>query len=175
MGQEFVIKSQNLEDKINQLLPSQGGAQAGVDLSASTTIIPIVDLTESAEGSALRQDLQSAFDINVTTYNVSAATNTVLVNTTGYWRFFGSMANTHTGAAGVSTMSITDGTTTKILLQGKTNIEVSAVGFQPYLQYDFIVKVGAGESITATASGGSYTLRNIGIAKQIASIDGTLT
>ena len=60
MGQEFVIKSTTLEDKINQLLPSQGGQQAGVDLSASTTIIPIVDLTETAEGSSLRQDLQVA-------------------------------------------------------------------------------------------------------------------
>ena len=48
MGQEFVIKSQQIEDKINQLLPSQGGFQAGVDFSASTTVIPIVDLTETA-------------------------------------------------------------------------------------------------------------------------------
>ena len=65
MGQEFVIKSTQLEDKINQLLPSQGGAQAGVDLSASTTIIPIVDLTESAEGSGLRVDLQSAISLKL--------------------------------------------------------------------------------------------------------------
>ena len=63
MGQEFIIKSTTLEDKINQLLPSQGGQQAGVDLSASTTIIPIVDLTESAEGSNLRQDLQLALSL----------------------------------------------------------------------------------------------------------------
>ena len=58
MGQEFVIKSTNLEDKINELLPAQGGYEPGVDLSASTQIIPIVDLTEAASGSILRQDLQ---------------------------------------------------------------------------------------------------------------------
>ena len=63
MGQEFIIKSQDLEDKINQLLPSQGGFQAGVDLSASTQIIPIVDLTETAEGSNVRQDLQTALSL----------------------------------------------------------------------------------------------------------------
>ena len=51
MGQEFVIKSPQIEDKINQLLPSQAGQAAGVDFSASTTVIPIVDLTETAEGS----------------------------------------------------------------------------------------------------------------------------
>ena len=86
MGQEFVIKSTALEDKINQLLPSQGGAQAGVDLSASTTIIPIVDLTESAEGAQVRADLQTALSLNdVTSFNTSGATVTI-VSTTGYYR-----------------------------------------------------------------------------------------
>ena len=60
MGQEFIIKSDAIEDKINQLLPSQGGKQAGVDFSASTMVIPVVDLTETAEGSSLRQDLQTS-------------------------------------------------------------------------------------------------------------------
>ena len=86
MAQEFTIKSTAIEDKINQLLPSQGGFQAGVDFSASTMVIPVVDLTESAEGSNLRQDLQSAFSHKTaTTFNVSATTTTV-INTTGYWK-----------------------------------------------------------------------------------------
>ena len=59
MASEFTIKSEQIESKINQLLPSQGGYGAGVDFSASTMVIPIVDLTETAEGSALRQDLQT--------------------------------------------------------------------------------------------------------------------
>ena len=57
MGQEFFIKSDNLEQKIREILPSQGGLGAGFDLSASTQIIPVVDVTESAEGSNLRSDL----------------------------------------------------------------------------------------------------------------------
>ena len=67
MAEEFIIKSQDIEDKINQLLPSQGGFQAGVDFSASTMVIPIVDLTETAEGSSLRQDLQSSISHNQAT------------------------------------------------------------------------------------------------------------
>ena len=175
MGQEFFINSQDLEDKIRQLLPSQGGLGAGFDLSASTQIIPIIDLTESAEGSNLRVDLQSALDFNITTYNVAGATNTLLINNTGYWRFFGSMSNTHANAGGISTIQIFDGTTYKILLQGKTNIEASGSGFMPFLPYDFIVKLSAGESVLATANGGSYNMRNVGVAKQLADIDGTLT
>ena len=175
LGQEYFINSQQLEDKIRNLLPSQGGAGAGFDLSASTQIIPVIDVTESAEGSNLRQDLQTALDFNVTAYNVSGSTDTVLINNTGYWRFFGFMSNTHANAGGVSTMQINDGTTSKVLIQGKTAIEVTGAGYIPSIPYDFIVKLTAGDSVLATASGGSYILRNIGVAKQIASIDGTLT
>ena len=81
MGQEFIIKSQSLEDKVNQLLPSQGGAAAGVDLSASTTIIPIVDLTETATGSLLRQDLQTSLGFNAITPFAVLNTTTTIINT----------------------------------------------------------------------------------------------
>ena len=63
MAQEFTINSSAIENKINQLLPSQGGFGAGIDFSASTMVIPIVDLTESAEGGTARQDLQTALSL----------------------------------------------------------------------------------------------------------------
>ena len=86
MGQEFTIKSDLIEDKINQLLPSQGGFQAGVDFSASTMVVPIIDLTETAEGGTTRADLQTALSLtSATSFDVSNTTTTI-VNTTGYWR-----------------------------------------------------------------------------------------
>ena len=86
MAQEFTIKSEQIEEKINQLLPTQGGFQPGVDFSASTMVVPIVDLTETAEGSQLRQDLQTAFShTQSTSFDVTNATTTV-VSTTGYYR-----------------------------------------------------------------------------------------
>ena len=60
MSQQFTIQSEAIRDKLNSLLPSQGVGAIGVELTGSTQIIPIVDLTEIAEGSALRQDLQRA-------------------------------------------------------------------------------------------------------------------
>ena len=60
MAQEFFINSEALERKVRQVFPSQGGKGAGFDLSASTQVVPIVDLTETAEGSVLRTDLQTA-------------------------------------------------------------------------------------------------------------------
>ena len=115
MGQEFFINSQELETKVRQLLPSQGGAGQGFDLSASTQIVPIIDLTESAEGSNVRQDLQTALSFKTaTTFNVSGA-NTVVITTTGYFRIVGTI----TAMLGTSTASgdiiINDGASDKIV------------------------------------------------------------
>ena len=52
------VTSEALQAKLRQLLPSQQGF--GTDLSASDTIVPIIDLTASAEGSDVRQDLQTS-------------------------------------------------------------------------------------------------------------------
>ena len=90
MAQEYLINSQELEDKIRQLLPSQGGAGAGVDLSASTQIVPIIDLTESAEGSNVRADLQTALSHNTaTSFKLTPSSTATLISNTGYYRVFG--------------------------------------------------------------------------------------
>jgi hypothetical protein len=163
LGQEFIIKSQNLEDKVNQLLPSQGGFQAGVDLSASTTIIPIIDLTESAEGGTARADLQSALSLASVTSNLVDNTTTVLVNTTGYYRVFGVLTN---NSAGDVTIDVTDGSTTKILFKyfGMT---------QRYVQnFDFIVFLPAGVSLRGISSASNATLSVT--TRQLADLNGNL-
>ena len=164
MGQEFIIKSQQLEDKVNQLLPSQGGFQAGVDLSASTTIIPIVDLTESAEGSNLRQDLQTSFSLNsITATNINAATTT-LVTTTGYFRVFGTFFS---NGSATGSFKVTDGVTTKQVLhyQGTTS----------YLDnkfFDFIVFLKAGDSLIGESSAAACIIDVV--TRQIADVNGNL-
>ncbi len=165
MGQEFVIKSSTLEDKINQLLPSQGGAQAGVDLSASTTIIPIVDLTESAEGAQVRADLQTAFSLNdITSFNTSGATVTI-VSTTGYYRIFGTC---NANGGGSSILKLTDGTTTKQLLV----FTGTASHVKANYPFDFVVFIPAGQSLVSETDA---TFQNIIVSKQIADINGNLT
>ena len=171
MGQEFVIKSTALEDKINQLLPSQGGAQAGVDLSASTTIIPIIDLTESAEGSGLRQDLQLALSLtSVTSFSVNNATTTI-INTTGYYRIFGCCSITSSSSAGlIGRINLTDGTTTKSLIDFVTLLGTDVRTNNN--QFDFVVFIPAGDSVTVQATGANVSL--VGCSRQIADINGNL-
>ena len=173
MGQEFIIKSQNLEDKVNQLLPSQGGFQAGVDLSASTTIIPIVDLTESAEGSGLRQDLQSAISHNNTPFDVNSATTTI-VSTTGYYRVTGTglIVGDNTIVPKVS-LIITDGATAKTVWSLTFGLTFGSGAYFESQNIDLICFLGAGDSLQAFSS--DTKQRIIGSTRQIADINGNLT
>jgi len=170
MAQEYFINAQNLENKVRELLPSQGGAGAGFDLSASTQIIPIVDLTESAEGSNLRQDLQTAFSFSGSTaFDVSNATSTIISNT-GYFRILGN-GNVTTASSGGVRISATDGASTKILLDIQALTLAGAPGTF-IIPFDFNVFCKAGDSILAISDGTSVSIN--GITRQIATIDGTL-
>jgi len=171
VGQEFFVKSTTLEDKVRQILPSQGGLGAGFDLSASTQIIPIVDLTESAEGSTLRQDLQTSFSLNsISAHNVANATTTI-VNNTGYFRIYG-VANllASSTTAPILGFNLTDGVTTKKVLEfnqlGNPNVNNLAN------IYDFVVLLQAGESLTINSN--SVNARARGLSRQIADLDGNL-
>lgn len=164
MAQEFIIKSQQIEDKINQLLPSQGGFQAGVDFSASTMVIPIVDLTESAEGSNLRQDLQTSLSLNSCTAHDVQNTTSTLVNTTGYYRVNGVM---RLYGAGSGFFAVTDGFTTKTLMSF-----IGIAGATENKQIDFNVFLEAGDSLTCGTS--STSQRFLGTTRQIADISGNL-
>ena len=161
MAQEFTIKSQDIEDKINQLLPSQGGFQPGVDFSASTMVIPIVDLTETAEGSSLRQDLQTSLSLTSVTFNRVSNTTTTLVNTPGYYRVFGLLS----AASSTCRIQITDGITTKSVLQKDGTTSTTN-------NFDFVVKLEAGDSLTAFTGGTAGVIQVS--TRQIADINGNL-
>lgn len=172
MAQEFTIKSQTIEDKINQLLPSQGGFQPGVDFSASTMVIPIVDLTESAEGSSLRQDLQSAISHDtMTTFDIKNTSSTI-VNTTGYWRVFGGMSIKYTSAVGAEgSFAISDGFTSKNIFSLTAIDNITANQFTNSL-FDFIIKLDAGDSLTGTSNANQVIIE--GNVRQLADINGNL-
>lgn len=167
MAQEFTIKSQDIENKINTLLPSQGGFQAGVDFSASTMVVPIVDLTETAEGSILRQDLQSAMSFDVTSTEVKNTTTTV-ISTTGFFRCMAQSGTINAGGGGAQEIIITDGVTDKVLVDFQVFPE--ADGGTQFV--DFLVCVGAGESIKVTSGGTSQPIRFV--SRQVATIQGVL-
>ena len=171
MGQEFFINSQNLQDKIDQLLPSQGGLGAGFDLSASTQIIPIVDLTESAEGSNLRADLQTSIDFANEPFDVSATTTTLVTNT-GFFRVFGTATmrggdNTLRKGAFILSDGVTDKRVWAMNIKGGTAESIMVA------TYDFIVYLRAGDSLQCISPNNEMLFG--GSTRQIADINGNLT
>lgn len=171
MGQEYFVNSQGLQDKVAQLLPSQGGLGAGFDLSASTQIIPVIDLTEQAEGSNVRADLQTAMSHDsVTTFNVNLATTTLVTNT-GYFRVFGA-ANGVTDASSNRSGKFTldDGATTKDIVTYDF-LPTTSDGDNVIIPFDFIVFLKAGDSLKCTATN---FVSLIGCTRQIADINGNL-
>lgn len=167
MAQEFTIKSEAIESKINQLLPTQGGFQPGIDFSASTMVIPVVDLTETAEGSGLREDLQKSLSLtSITAFRINNASNTTIINTTGYYRVFGT---SRVYSNNVTNFKLTDGLTSKTFLEFEPSIGV--VDYETTL-FDFIVFLAAGDSLTGTATSANSVLS--GSTRQIADISGNL-
>lgn len=170
MGQEFFINSQILEDTIRQLLPSQGGAGAGFDLSASTQIIPIIDVTPSAEGSILRQDLQTSISHdNNTPFNVNNAATT-LINNTGYWRITGNFSGvTRSSGVELAEIQINDGSTTKVVYCQQFKASGGASAFVSPIDLTFFL--GAGDSLIGRCTLDSFFC---GSFRQIATINGEL-
>lgn len=171
MAQEFTIKSQDIEDKINQLLPSQGGFQAGVDFSASTMVIPIVDLTETAEGSSFREDLQKAMSLTSATVVNTRNTTSSIVNTPGYYRCLINVYAEQTSADVAGNIQITDGTTTKKLFG--INVPASPSVTQALQDsFDVIVFLKAGDTLQAQSNDNDVLVS--GSVRQIADVNGNL-
>jgi len=164
MGQEYFINSQELQNKVNSLLPSQVGAGAGFDLSASTQIVPIIDLTESAQGSNVPQDLQTAYSHTNSDHQTITNTTTTLIVNTGYWRILAS-ANCGT-TSGVAQLSINDGSTSKTVYSQR----LPANSHQNLT--DFIIFLGAGDSFEGISTSADLTLRVT--LRQIADIEANL-
>lgn len=166
MAQEFTIKSTDIEDKINQLLPSQGGFQPGVDFSASTMVVPIVDLTETAEGSTLRQDLQKAYSLVNTTTTQSINTTDTITNTTGYYLVTG--VSSVARAASESSITISDGVTTKSVFEH----QVASIDGVGCLNINLIVKLEAGDTLSQSTNNSNNVITTH--ARQIADLQGNL-
>ena len=87
MAQIIRITSEALQATIRRLLPSQQGF--GEDLQASNVIMPVIDVTPTAEGSQLRTDLAKAMSADSNTaFNVNGS-NTTIINTTGFYELYG--------------------------------------------------------------------------------------
>ena len=164
MAQSFVVQSEKLRDKLNALLPSQNRNSIGVDLSGSTQIIPIVDLTEVAQGSNVRQDLQTALSLTSATTFFASNSSSTIANTTGYWRV---TCTIRSNGANLGSFSVTDGATTKEIVGF-----AAVTGLIEFNILDIVVFLKAGDSLICSSDGTGTQIR--GSLRQIATVTGDL-
>lgn len=163
------VTSEALQLKLRQLLPSQQGF--GTDLSASDTIIPVIDLTEAAEGSDVGVNLQTALAHGSNTpFDVTNAYNTTILTGTGFFRIIGTITMVSDASAHESFFEIFD-TATRVKIYNK-ELPAAAAGFCAQSEYDFIVYLNAGDTVEASSSDAKTV--NTGSIRQIADINGTL-
>tara|TARA_E500000081_G_scaffold147339_1_gene171483 strand:+ start:680 stop:1213 length:534 start_codon:yes stop_codon:yes gene_type:complete len=163
------VTSEGLQLKLRELLPSQQGF--GTDLSASDTIIPIIDLTQAAEGTTVSELLQTAFAFgSITNFNITN-TSTTIISTTGFYRVFGNIsARVLTGSSETASFSFSDGATSKDMTV--FNFPLTNDNQHETELFDFVVYLNAGESFVGTSSNTPVILN--GCTRQIATINGVL-
>jgi len=163
MSQQIkTITSEALEAAYRALTPSQDGFTE--DLMASNTIIPVLDLTASAEGTTTPQYLQTAIAFGSQTVFRVENTTTTIINTPGFYRIF-CIVSAYSGSA--LYFNLTDGLSTKRILEF-ANIASDVERDQ----LDFIVFLAAGESMNIQSSAPSSIAA--GSTRQVADVNGNL-
>ena len=165
----ITVNSEALQATVRNLLPSQNGF--GSELQASNIITPVIDLTPSAEGTVLRQDLQKALTFGDTSTFAIANNTTTLTTVGGFWRVTGTISlNPTAGADANGSLIVTRNATDKALWS--VNSALSGAQSQWTVSMDEIFFIAAGDTLKATCNAqaewsGSY--------RQVASVTGELT
>ncbi len=162
------VTSEALQLKLRQLLPSQQGF--GTDLSASDTIVPIIDLTAAAEGSDVSESLQQALNFGGATVFDVSNTSTDLATSAGFYRVVGTIHQNFINAVNTVNLSVTDGATTKILYGMGTS--TATTQDTATVTFDLIFFLTVGETLKAIST--NTDGRIIGSSRQIADSNGTL-
>jgi len=163
MTQVTPITSEALQATIRRLLPSQVGF--GEDLEAINLIQPVVDITPTAEGTQLRQDLQTAIDRTITVTSTANTTNTIFSGV-GFIQVDCRFQNNSSGAVLSGLLQIENS------LGTKTVYEVAAGTQDAYIVNDLVFFVGVGETLKAQSTAADAILKTY--ARQIADLNGNL-
>ena len=163
------VTSEALQLKLRQLLPSQQGF--GTDLSASNTIIPIIDLTAAAEGSDVPEFLQTALAFGSQTAFDVTNTTTTIINNTGFYRVIGTWTCSNSlGGGGTVSFILTDGVAPKTVYKNENSGGSADARYSG--TFDFNVFLAAGESLQAQSSSAACFIQ--GSTRQIGDVNGTL-
>lgn len=166
------LTDEALEKRFRDTFRSQGGSELVDDLYASGVIVPVVDFTAAAEGSALRQDLQTAWDFTTGSGEQLGTGTTNLISNAGFW-LVQSQIEVNLAPAGTyrADVRISDGTSIKkIWIAIDTTSNFNEV-FISNLQQ--IVFLRSGDTLQLNSDSPNISLT--ATYRQIADVSGNLT
>jgi len=168
------VTSEALEKKFRDTFPSQGGAELVQDLFASGVIVPVVDFTSTAEGSALRSDLQQAWDFSTGSATATVAGTTTVISNTGFWKVdLTATGYAVAGLAGSAILQINDGSSTKKVWGITTTTSGSQVEGATALEEQLIIFLRSGDSLELVLNQSNYWRVDVWY-RQIADVYGNL-
>ena len=162
------VTSNDLEASIRSLLPSVSGF--GSRLGAQNVIVPIVDLTPTAEGSILPTDLQRALAFGSQTHFDITNTTATLTSTPGFYRVTGTATTSNTPTLNPNAeLQMTDGVTTKTIWA----IRMTGTSTDQYVttSIDYVFFVANGITLQGSATAETNLQGSI---RQIADSNGNL-
>lgn len=169
MAQVTSVTSEALQAQIRSLLPSQQGF--GEDLQASNVIVPVIDLTSTAEGSSLPQYLQTALNFGgATAFDANNSTST-LANVAGFYRVTAGVVCKRDGSVDVEALIFMfDGSSTKKLW----GLELRNSSGEGYVSesVDYTFYLRSGDELFAQSS--NANVRIVGSVRQVADVNGNL-
>ena len=170
MAQITSVTSEALQAQVRRLLPSQQGF--GEDLQASNVITPVIDLTTTAEGSVLQQNLQTAIDTSTANELIDGVDFVTIVNTPGFWRVYGTISHKAATVDIVSSVLLNNGSTDTSVYQLRTDSDTGTDDPQYAVALDLVIFVRAGDAIKLnnTNANGNMAI----FYRQIADVNGNL-
>lgn len=163
------VTSESLEAAYRALTPSQSGFTQ--DLMASNTIIPVLDLTASAEGTNVPEYQAQALAFGSQTAFNAENSSVVLANSPGFYRILFTATNRGTSATSAfARLTMTDGLSVKTVWEA--NLRSGATQTTTTGVTDLIIFLSAGDSITATTTLTGCVL--VGSSRQVADVNGNV-
>lgn len=164
MAEITSVTSEALQAKVRELLPSQKGF--GEDLQAQNVIVPVIDLTATAEGLDVPLYQQQALSFADITAFQSVNNTVSLANSPGFWRIYGNFNVWTTSAAVFGEFRISDGLSTKTI----SSVLASSGTVGASTPFDFTIFLNAGDSLSVISS--AATVYVTGSYRQIADSNG---
>ena len=162
------ITSEALEAAYRALTPSQDGFTE--DLMASNTIIPVLDMTATAQGTSTPESLQTALSFGSQTAFTATNSTDVVANTAGFYRIVGTSSLQNGSGDVTNSFTMTDGLTVKTVWAHFNKSASTAINTS--VTFDFVVFLASGESISAVSN--SANTKIIGSSRQVADVNGVL-